>query len=194
MNVRIVRIMGFFGVVAPLLAALIISLSAQNTPGWSTSSQTLSELGLGGFGAVLFNSGLRMTGSLMMLYGAGLWEYSKDTFVGKVGSSLYLLCSALVVALGVVRIDVQPLHDYIAMTFFMTLPLAVALSSVYAWRIGMKSYASLGFAAAAVGLGVWGLAGNVTAVYQIAALVPVGLWQMALGVWMFRQKVPDEFD
>lgn len=194
MNVRIVRLLGFFGVVAPLVASLIIFLSVKNTPGWSASSQTLSELGVGGFGAVLFNSGLRMTGSLMMVYGAGLWEFSKETFVGKVGSGLYLLCSALAVLLGAVKIDVQPLHDFIAMTFFMALPLAVALSSVHVWRSGMKPYAALGFAAAAIELGVWGFAGDVTAVHQISALAPVGLWQVAMGFWMFRQKAPEEFD
>lgn len=194
MNVRIVRLMGFFGIAAPLVAAVMIFLSVQYTQGWSASSQTLSELGSGEFGAVLFNSGLPMAGSLMMLFGAGLWEFSKETVVGKAGSGLYLLSSIIVVALGVVTIDVQPLHDLIATTLFMSLPLGVAVSSIDIWRREMKPYAALGFAAAAIGLGVWALVGDITAVYQMVALVPVGLWQTALGYWMFRLRVPEELD
>ncbi|MBN2334192.1 DUF998 domain-containing protein [Candidatus Bathyarchaeota archaeon] len=194
MNVRLIRLLGFFGMIAPLIAAVMIFLSVQFTPGWSASSQTLSELGSGEFGAVLFNSGLPMAGSLMMVFGAGLWEFSKETMVGKVGSGLYLLSSVIVVVLGVVTIDVQPLHDFIATTLFMSLPLGVAVSSINLWRKEMKPYAALGFAAAVIGFGVWGLAAKVTAVYQIVALVPAGLWQMALGYWMFRRLPPEKFD
>jgi hypothetical protein len=35
------------------------------------------------------------------------------------------------------------------------------------------------------------VAGSVTALYELMALAPIGLWQMALGYWMCKQ-VPDD--
>jgi hypothetical membrane protein len=192
MNVRIVRLMGWFGIVAPFIAALMIYVSAGSTPGWSMTEQTLSQLGSGGFGAVLFNSGLAMAGSVMLLFGAALYEFSDGDTVGRIGTALYLLSSGIVVGLSLVTIEVQPLHDLAAIVLFVALPLSAAVSSVYAWRMGLKPYAVIGFAAAVISMGVWAVAGRVTALYEVMALAPIGLWQMALGYWMCSQESPDD--
>jgi hypothetical membrane protein len=191
MNVRIVRLMGWFGVLAPILAALMIYLSVGSTPGWSLTEQTLSQLGSGGFGAVLFNSGLAMAGSVMLLFGAGLYEFSDGDTVGRIGTALYLLSSGIIIGLSLATVEVQPIHDLAATALFYALPLSAAVSSVYAWRKGLKPYAVIGFAAAAISVGVWAAAGSVTALYELMALAPIGLWQMALGYWMCKQ-VPDD--
>jgi hypothetical membrane protein len=192
MNVRIVRLMGWFGVVAPFIAALMIYVSAASTPGWSVTEQTLSHLGSGGFGAVLFNGGLAMSGALMLLFGAGLYEFSDGDTVGRVGAGLYILGSGIVVGLSVATIEVQPIHNQAAVALFAALPLSAAATSVYAWRTGLKPYAVIGFAAAAISVGVWAAAGDVTALYEVMALAPVALWQMALGYWMCSQVPEDD--
>jgi hypothetical membrane protein len=192
MNVRIVRLMGWFGIVAPFIAALMIYVSAGSTPGWSMTEQTLSQLGSGGFGAVLFNSGLAMAGSVMLLFGAALYEFSDGDTVGRIGTALYLLSSGIVVGLSLVTIEVQPFHDLAAIVLFVALPLSVAVSSVYAWRMGLKPYAVIGFVATVISMGVWVVAGSVTALYEVMALAPIGLWQMALGYWMCSQESPDD--
>ena len=191
MNVRIVRLMGWFGIVAPFIAALMMYVSAGSTPGWSLTEQTLSQLGSEGFGAVLFNSGLAMAGSVMLLFGAGLYEFSDGDTVGRIGTALYLLSSGIVIGLSLATIEIQPIHDLAAIALFVALPLSAAVTSVYAWRIGLKPYAVIGFAAAAISVGVWAVAGSVTALYELMALAPIGLWLMALGYWMCRQ-VPDD--
>jgi hypothetical membrane protein len=192
MNVRIVRLMGWFGIVAPFIAALMMYVSAGSTPGWSLTEQTLSQLGSGGFGAVLFNSGLTMAGSVMLLFGAGLYEFSDGDTVGRIGTALYLLSSGIIIGLSLATIDVQPIHDLAATALFVALPLSAAVTSVYAWRMGLKPYAVIGFAAAAVSVVVWAVAGSVTALYELMALAPIGLWQMALGYWMCRQVPVDD--
>jgi len=192
MNVRMVRLMGWFGIVAPFIAALMIYVSAGSTPGWSMTEQTLSQLGSGGFGAVLFNSGLAMAGSVMLLFGAALYEFSDGDTVGRIGTALYLLSSGIVVGLSLVTIEVQPLHNLAAIALFVALPLSAAVSSVYAWRMGLKPYAVIGFVATVISVGVWAVAGSVTALYELMALAPIGLWQMALGYWMCSQESPDD--
>ncbi len=192
MNVRIVRLMGWFGIVAPIIAALMIYVSIASTPGWSLTEQTLSHLGSGGFGAVLFNSGLTMSGSLMLLFGAGLYEFSDGDTVGIIGAGLYILGSGIVVGLSVATIEVQPIHFQASVALFAALPLSAAVTSVYAWRIGLKPYAVIGFAAAAISVGVWAAAWSVMALYEVMALAPIALWQMALGYWMCRQVPEDD--
>jgi hypothetical membrane protein len=191
MNIRIVRLMGWFGVLAPILATVMIYLSVGSTPGWSLTEETLSQLGSGGFGAVLFNNGLVMSGALMLVFGAGLYEFSAGDTVGRIGTGLYLLSSGLMIGLSLATIEFQPIHDYAATALFVALPLSAAVTSAYSWRIGLKPYALVGFAAAAVSVGVWAAAGRVTALYEVAALAPIALWQMALGYWM-RGQVPEE--
>ena len=176
---------------APFIASLMIYVSAGSTPGWSLTEQTLSQLGSGDFGAVLFNSGLAMAGSVMLLFGAGLYEFSDGDTVGRIGTALYLLSSGIVIGLSLATVEVQPIHDLAATTLFYALPLSAAVSSVYAWRKGLKPYAVIGFAAAAISVGVLVVAGSVTALYELMALAPIGLWQMALGYWMCKQ-VPDD--
>ena len=192
MNVRIVRLMGWFGIIAPFLAALMIFVSVGSTPGWSLTEQTLSQLGSGGFGAVLFNSGLAMSGSVMLLFGAGLYEFSDNDAVGVIGAALYILSSGIIIGLSLATIEVQPIHDQAATVLFIVLPMSVAISSLYTWKIGLKPYATIGFAATVISLGVWIIARSVTALYQLMILIPIGLWQIALGYWMRKQKVPDE--
>jgi hypothetical membrane protein len=191
MNVRIVRLMGWFGVLSPILAAAIIYLSVGSTPGWSVTEETLSHLGSGGFGAVLFNNGLIMSGALMLLFGAGLYEYTAGDTVGRIGTGLYLLSAGLVIGLSLATIEYQPIHNQVATALFVALPLSVAFTSVYSWRIGLSVYAVIGFAAAAVSAGVWVVAGGVTALVEAAALAPIALWQMALGFWMRGQNPED---
>jgi hypothetical membrane protein len=191
MNVSIVRLMGWFGVLAPVLATVMIYLSIGSTPGWSLTEDTLSHLGAVGFGAVLFNNGLVMSGALMLVFGAGLYEFSAGDTVGRIGTALYLLSSVLVIGLSLATIKVQPIHNLAATALFVALPLSAAVTSVYAWRMGLKPYAAMGFAAAVVSVGVWVVAGRVTAFVEVMALAPIALWQIALGYWM-RGQVPDD--
>ena len=192
MNVRIVRLMGWFGVLSPILAAAMIYLSVGSTPGWSVTEETLSHLGSGGFGAVLFNNGLVMSGALMLLFGVGLYEFSAGDTVGRIGTGLYLLSAGLVIGLSLATIEFQPIHNQVAMALFVALPLSAAFTSVYSWRIGLRPYAVVGFAAAAVSVGVWIVAGSVTAFIEVVALAPIALWQMALGYWMRGQTPEDD--
>jgi len=89
-NVKIIRIMARFGTPSPVIGAIVILLSISITPSWSLA-QSLIDLGSGGFGSVLFNSGLLMAGSLAMLYAAGLFEFTIGDIIGQIGSTGFLI-------------------------------------------------------------------------------------------------------
>ena len=67
LNVKIMKMAGFFGVVAPVLGFAMIFLAIRASPWFSWTANALSDLGVSGFGSVIFNSGLAMTGALMMI-------------------------------------------------------------------------------------------------------------------------------
>jgi hypothetical membrane protein len=188
MNVRIVRLMGFFGVAAPIVGALMIFISVQSTPGWDPASQTLSQLGAEGFGAVRFNSGLLMTGALMMLFSTGLFEVSKGDRRGQVGSATYLVASVLTAVLGVATVQYQPIHDFLAIVLFVLIPLGMMAYSIYLWTRGLKTYAVLGLVGGVIGIAVMEWGGPINAFKELASAGALGVWQMALGYWMLRQR------
>lgn len=187
MNVKIVRLMGFFGVAAPVMGAIMISLSVLSTPGWSPAEDTLSALGASGFGAVLFNGGLPMTGAVMMLFSTGLFELSKKAPVGQAGSAMYLAASVITAALGLATINHQPYHDYLATLLFALIPLSMIVFSVHIWGMGLRVYAALGFIGGAISVASI-LVGPVNGYSEIAVALALSVWQMALGLWMYRQN------
>ncbi|MCW4049197.1 MAG: DUF998 domain-containing protein [Candidatus Bathyarchaeota archaeon] len=192
MNIKIVRLMAIFGVVAPFLGLFMIVLSASFTSGWSFWAHPLSDLGSGEFGATLFNSGLAMTGSLMLLFSTGLFELTKRDTVGQIGSVLYLVISGIVVVLSLATIEVQPHHNYLATALFVLTPLTMMLFALYLWRKEMKTYAYLSAAAAILGVAAFAISGPVTGFKEAISLTGLGVWEIALGLWMRKQTDPYE--
>jgi len=189
MNVKIVRLMGFFGVAAPIIGAIMVSLSVASTPGWSPAKDTLSVLGAEGFEAVLFNGGLAMMGAVMMLFSTGLFELSKKAPVGQVGSAMYLAASVITVVLGLVNINHQPYHDYLATLLFALIPLSMIVFSVHLRGMRLSVYAALGLIGGAIAAGAI-LVGPVNGYSEIASALALSVWQMSLGLWMYRQGEP----
>jgi len=190
-NVKIARLMGFFGVAAPVVGAVMLLLSIIYTPGWSLAENSLSGLGAEGFGAILFSSGLAMTGAVMMLFSTGLFELSKKAPVGQVGSAMYLAASLVIVGLALVTVNHQPYHGYLTAALFALVPLSMTVFSVHLWRMGLKLYSSLGFVDGVMAIGVI-LLGPVNAYSQLVFALAVSVWQAALGLWMLRLREPGE--
>jgi hypothetical membrane protein len=192
MNLKVVRLMGLFGIAAPIVGALMITLSILSTPGWSPADDTLSVLGSSGSGSVLFNNGLLMTGAVMMLFSSGLVELGNKKPIGLVGGAMYLAASVITVALGLVTINHQPYHDYLAVLLFTLIPLCMTVFSVHLWGMGQKGIASLGYVGGAVAAGAL-LLGSVNAYSETASILALSVWQVALGFWMRGLKEPEEF-
>lgn len=193
MNVKIVRTMARFGTLSPVVGAIMILISITITPGWSLS-QPLSNLGSSGFGSVVFNNGLLMSGALSMLFAAGLFEFTKGDMVGQVGSAAFLLFAIATCGTGVVIVDLGALHDQFANVLFLMIPISSALISYNLYRRDLMRYAAIGVVAILFGIIPWALGGSVDAVKEIIALLPFSVWQIALGLYMYGLEEPNEFD
>ena len=193
MNVKIIRTMAKFGTPSPVIGAIMILISISMTPGWSLS-QPLSDLGSGGFGSVIFNNGLLMSGALSMLFAAGLFEFTKGDIIGQVGSAAFLLFALATCGVGIVIIDLGVIHDQFATILFLMIPISSALISYNLYRRGLMRYAALGIVALLFGVVPWALGGSVNAVKELIALIPFSIWYIMLGLYMYRLEEPSVFD
>jgi hypothetical membrane protein len=192
-NVKIVKVLARFGTASPVIGAIIILLSISMSPEWSIS-QTLSDLGSEGFGSVLFNSGLLMSGSLAMLYAAGLFEFTKGDIVGQIGSAAFLFYALSTCILGIAVIDLGEIHNQIATLLFIMIPISGATLAYNLYSRNLTKCAVLGGVAAILGVTPWLMGGPVDAVKELIALIPISVLQIALGFHMYRLEEPEEFD
>jgi hypothetical membrane protein len=192
MNVKIVRLMGKFGFLSPLVGLIMILLSIINNPEWDIRFQTLSDLGRSGFGSVLFNSGLLMTGAIMLLFTNGLFELTKGDNKGQIGSILYFGVSLVICALGVATINIQPIHNYLSITLFGLIPLSMGIFSIFLYERDMRRYAIVSSVCFLISAGIWGVGGKVNAIKEIIAVTALALWQITLAYWMSKQRIPEK--
>ena len=185
MNIQIVRTMARFGTFSPILGGIMILISVSMTPEWSPS-QPLSDLGSAGIGSVIFNNGLLMSGALAMLFAAGLFEFTKGDTIGQVGSAAFLLYGIAICGIGVVIIDLGAIHDQFATILFLMIPTSSALISYNLYKRSLMRYAALGAVSLILGVVPWVLGGKIDAVKELVALIPFSIWQIALGVYMYR--------
>ena len=188
MNYRILRLAGFFGILSPLVGFGMVALSISFAPWFSWTGNALSDLGAEGLESVIFNSGLPMTGALMMMFSTGLFEMSKKNIVGTIGSVLHLLAAFFLVAIGVANINIRPWHLYVSVGFFVTLPLCLITIGVFHYMGKMKFFTLIAWAMALLAGVIWIYPWKAVAIPEALSAAFVSVWQISLGVWMFTRK------
>jgi len=188
MNLKILRLAGFFGIVAPLFGLMIIGMSLWLSPWFSWTGNALSDLGAEGFEAVVFNSGLAMTAALMMMFSAGLFEMTKGDIVGRAGSALHMLAVALLIGIGVLNVTIEPWHLYVSVGFFVVLPLSAVFIGLFCFRKGMRFYTLLSWGAAVLAAVIWFLPWGSAAIPEALSVSYMAVWQILLAYWMYTRK------
>ena len=177
---------GFFGAAAPLLGFTMIFLSIRASPWFSWTGNALSDLGVSGFGSVLFNSGLPMTGALMMIFSLGLFQLAKGCWMGRLGSVLFVAGAILLCGIGVFPETAGGIHYHLSVAFFVSLPMSLFALGISMTRRDMKGFGLLSFAAGFVAVGVWLLQWSGAAIPEAISVLSVGGWSSVLGLWMLK--------
>ncbi|MFP3951775.1 MAG: DUF998 domain-containing protein [Candidatus Bathyarchaeia archaeon] len=175
---------GIFGVATTLVGFLMLSLSIRASPWFDWTRHALSDLGAGGFGSVLFNSGLMITGGLMMLFSLGLVELTTDSGVGRLGAYIHLTASWLLVGIGIANINVKPWHWYFSVGFFISISLSLLVFTVYFMKNGLTPHALISGLASLTSACVWALDWPSLAMPECIAVGASGIWQILIGLWM----------
>jgi len=188
MNVRILRLCGFFGMLTPIVGFTMIFLAISQAPWFSWTLNALSDLGIDGFEAVFFNSGLPMTGAVMMMFSAGLFELTRGSTIGMTGSAVNLASAILLILIGVVNETIKPWHYIVSFAFFATLAVMLVIMGAYHWRANMRSFAILAWSVAALGIVIWMLPWGGVAIPEALSALCASVWQVSLGYWMYTLR------
>jgi hypothetical membrane protein len=186
LNVKLVRLFGWFGIVTPVLGFLMIFLAISTAPWFSWQGNALSDLGVEGLTAVIFNGGLIMTGSVMAVFSLSLYEFGREDWLGRAGFRLLLLSCISLLGIGVFPETAGGIHMQFSVAFFVTLPASIIVNGAYLIRRGNRELGALGIAAAAVTIAIWALPWDGVAIPEAVSAASAGVWSMVTGAWLAR--------
>jgi hypothetical membrane protein len=189
MNYNKLRTAAIFGFVAPIFGFFIVFLAISYAPWFSWTRNALSDLGAGGMESVIFNYGLMATGLLVLGFSRGLFEISEGSSLGRIGASIHVLAALFLFAIGVLNINVRPWHYIVSVGFFVTLPSALIIYSIFLYKKKMFSFAYLGWVLGVIALLVWVIPWSSVAIPEATSAGLSSIWHFTLAYWMWKKKI-----
>jgi hypothetical membrane protein len=187
-NTKLVRLFGYFGIFTPILGFAMILLAIETAPWFSWTGNALSDLGVDGLTAVVFNHGLQMTAALMSLYSLGVYEFTRGDTVGQAGFLLTLASAVFLFFIGLFPETAGRVHFYFSVAFFVSLPLSSLTLAYYNWRQGCRRLSYLSAAVGAMAVLVWVPGWDAVAIPEALSALAVGAWSSVFGFWMTRME------
>lgn len=177
------------GVVEPLVVSIFVLLAIFASPWFSWTENALSDLGMHGGAAVLFNFGLIVGGVLRSVFAARVWQTTGTGRTGRVGSLLLIFDAVSLSLIGVFPESAGALHLYVSVAFFALLALSLLTMGVAVileageLRRGLLTIL-LGVFSALVWIPKWGGA----AIPEALAYLAGSVWLVTMGVRLLRRS------
>lgn len=184
---RFIKIAGLCGVIGPVIALSSISLSILYAPWFSWIKNALSDLGVYGISAVIFNSGLIICGVLTAIFGIGVQEILPKRILSSIGRITLTLDCIDLCAIGIFPETAGRIHFYVSVVFFVLLSISLILIGADALREQSRRKEGIymilsGILTAVVWLFPW----EGVAIPETVAALTISLWSMVLGFRLFR--------
>lgn len=167
---------------APIIVLTLIALAISRSPWFSWTENALSDLGVQGIAAVLFNSSLIIGGILAGVFAVGLRETLRSWTLGHAGTLILILDAAALCAIGVFSETAGDIHFYVSVAFFTLLPVSLFLIGAAMMRI--SSERKLGLFTVLVGVVaavVWTFPRGGVAIPEIVAGLAASVWSIVFG-------------
>jgi hypothetical membrane protein len=175
-------------VVTPIIVFTLILLAIHHSPWFSWTENALSDLGVRGIAAVLFNSSLIVGGILTIIFAIGLREALLNKTLGRIGMPIFILDAAMLCAIGVFPETVGDIHLYVSVAFFVLLPISLFLIGVAMMQgDSERKYGLFTIIAGIVAATVWMFQWEAVAIPEIIAGLAVSVWSVVLGIKLFKQ-------
>jgi hypothetical membrane protein len=187
-KLRKLRIAGVCGVLTPIIVLTLILLAIYYSPWFSWTENALSDLGVQGTAAILFNLSLVVGGVLTVIFAIGLREILLNKTLGRIGMLIFILDGAMLCAIGIFPETAGDIHFYVSVAFFVLLPMSLFLNGVAMMQ--EPSERKLGLftiIAGIVAATVWMLPWRAVAIPEIIAALAVSVWSIVLGIRLFMQ-------
>ena len=183
------RAAGVCGILAPLIAFTCILLAIAYSPEFSWAENALSDLGVQqGVTAVLFNSGLIISGLLTLVFALGLLLFPRGKILGKIGAFILVLDALALTAIGVFPENVEPTHLYASVTFFVLFPISLFFIGMALLQMSQIDLGLFTFLAAVVAVLVWAIPhGGGVAIPETLAALSASTWSIVLGFRLLKE-------
>ncbi|MCL5319189.1 MAG: DUF998 domain-containing protein [Thaumarchaeota archaeon] len=177
-----VRAAGWIGVLSPLVVSALVLSAILVSPWFSWTENALSDLGVSGLGAFLFNAALITGGAMLIIFAAGLWSILRGR-LARVGVMLLLLDGAALSAIGVFPETTGGIHLYVSITFFTLLILSLlVLGLSYALEMHNIATGLLGISLSLFSTLVWLFHWHGVAIPEAATYLAGAVWWITLSV------------
>jgi len=182
------KIAGICGVLAPIIVLTLILLAIYYSPWFSWTENALSDLGVQGTAAILFNSSLVVGGVLTIIFAIGLREILLNRTLGRIGTLIFILDGTMLCAIGIFPETAGDIHFYVSVAFFVLLPVSLFLNGVAMMQESSERKTGLfTITAGIVAATVWMLQLSAVAIPEIIAALAAFVWSIVLGIRMFMQ-------
>jgi len=176
------RISGTFGLLAPMVAFVLISLAIVYSPQFSWTQNALSDLGVQeGITPILFNYGLITVGIFALVFASGIFIFLEHRTLGKVGALMFVLAALALTAIGVFPENMKPIHFQASVAFFVLYPLSILIIATAFLLINDVKMSLFTFAAAGVAAAVWIL--YFTTMFVHGDAIPEAISAASAGIW-----------
>jgi hypothetical membrane protein len=178
---KLARLIPYFGFITPIFGFSVILLAVSSAPWFSWTENALSDLGVFGLSAVIFNNGLIITAAMMMVFCAGIWGWVDGDVMGRAGAVLFFLAAAFLVGIGAFPETAGRIHYYVSVGFFVSMPLSLFTMAVYMLQGGMRRLGLLSLLLGGFAAVVWMPNWDGVAIPEALSALAVGAWSAAMG-------------
>lgn len=178
-----------YGILGAFMALVFTISAILLTPEYNMASQFLSELGVGGLAAHIFNLGLVIAGVSFTLFFLSLRALTDETKVGFIGRILGVDSSVALIGVGVFPLTQSILHTLFAFAFFVLTGASILLLSIYFLKHSFKKILPVvGFAAIVVYI-VFGftVCSSIGPIMQKLTVLIFGVWILLLNLVILRK-------
>jgi len=187
-RITIMRLAGFCGLTNPVIVFSLIVLSISYSSWFSWIENALSDLGVRGMAAILFNSSLIIGGVLTISFAIGLREIMPRGFLARAGLLFLILAAAALFAIGLFPETAGAIHFYASVSFFTLFPISLFLiGGTMVRHPSMKSLGVLAVLAGLTAAAVWALPWTSAAIPEALSSLAVSVWSMASGTRLLRE-------
>jgi len=183
------KLSGISAIIAPLTAFTLILLAIAYSPNFSWTENALSDLGVQeGVTAIMFNTGLIISGVLAILFATGLFRFLQENTLGRISAFVLVLGAFALTAIGIFPENVKPVHFYASVTFFILLPISMFFLSAAFLRTPRKKLGFFTLVAAIVATIVWTIPfGKGVAIPETLSGLSASMWAIVLGFRMLKE-------
>ena len=186
------RTSGACGIITPIAALIFISLAIASCPEFSWVDNALSDLGaVHGATALLFNSGLIISGIFSFIFATGLFVFLGGNVASRAGAVIFVLATVSLLAIGMFPESVRPVHYLVSVAFFVLMPISMLVIAGAFWLLREVRMAVFTLLVAVAAAAPWILYFSIRYVSGVAVPEAVSafagaVWAIVLGFKMFR--------